>query len=235
MHGSKPIRTYHANVMRNPRLAKILEQRCFFLFMALLVLLVSVPFLGETTYGPVILTLVNVIVLLTAVVAVGRSRYSFVIATILVVPALVFRIMALKSSLAGHFALSWGFGAAFYVFTLAELLNYVLRRDLMTGDKLYGAVAAYMLVAFLWANLYGVLQYFYPGAYALGGVPTALSMADLIYFSFTALTTAGFGDITPVLLQSRFLTILEMVAGVMYVAILIARLTGVYPVVAKQS
>ena len=61
-----------------------------------------------------------------------------------------------------------------------------------------------------------------------------LDMAELIFFSFTALTTAGFGDITPVLIQSRFLTILEMVTGVMYVAILIARLTGVYPVVGKK-
>ena len=42
--------------------------------------------------------------------------------------------------------------------------------------------------------------------------------------------TAGFGDITPVSIQSRFLTLMEAVTGVMYVAILIARLTGVYPV-----
>jgi len=82
--------------------------------------------------------------------------------------------------------------------------------------------------------LYGLLQYFYPGAYALGGAPKALDMAELIYFSFTALATVGFGDITPVLIQSHFLTILEMVTGVMYVAILIAGLTGVYPVVVKE-
>lgn len=222
------------NVRRNPRLAQILDQRCFFLFLALLSLLIAVPFLSETAHGPVILTVVNVIVLLTAVAAVGRSRFSFVIAVLLVVPALAFRFLALQSSLPGHFALSWGFGAVFYAFILAELLNYVLRRDLMTADKLYGAVAAYILVAILWANLHGVVQYFYPGAYAFGGTPKALGMVELIYFSFTALTTAGFGDVTPVLVQSRFLTILEMVAGVMYVAILIARLTGVYPVVAKR-
>jgi hypothetical protein len=59
-------------------------------------------------------------------------------------------------------------------------------------------------------------------------------MTELLYFSFTAITTSGFGDITPVLMQSRFLTILEMITGVMYVAILIARLTGVYPVVTKK-
>ena len=61
--------------------------------------------------------------------------------------------------------------------------------------------------------LYGELQYFYPGAYAVGGTVKALNMGELIYFSFTALSTAGFGDISPMLIQSRFLTILEMVTG----------------------
>ena len=105
----------------------------------------------------------------------------------------------------------------------------------MTADKLYGAVSAYILIAILWAFLHGVLQYVYPGAYALGGTPQALDMGELILFSFTALTTAGFGDITPMLIQSHLLTILEMVTGEMYVAILIARLTGVYPVVRTKT
>ena len=218
----------------HPRLARMLEKRCFLLFLALLALLVALPFLSETAHGRVILTVVNVMVLLTAVAAVGHSRFSFVIALVLVVPALAFRFLALQSSEPGYLALSWGFGAVFYTFTLANLLQYVLRRDMMTADKLYGAVAAYILVAVLWANLHGVVQYFYPGAYALAGTPKALDMTELIYFSFTALTTAGFGDMTPVLIQSRFLTILEMVTGVMYVAILIARLTGVYPVVERK-
>lgn len=219
----------------NLRLSKILEQRCFFLFLALLSLLIALPFLAETAHGRLLITLVNVIVLLTAVAAVGRSWFSIVIALALVTPALVFRFLAFESNQPGYVALSWSFNAVFYAFVLTDLLHYVLHRDVMTGDKLYGAVSAYILIAVLWANLHGVLQYVYPGAYAFGGTPKALDMSDLIYFSFTALTTAGFGDITPVLIQSRFLTILEMVTGVMYVAILIARLTGVYPVVPKRS
>ena len=218
----------------HPRLEQILQQRCFLLFLALLALLIAMPFLSETSHGRMIITLVNVMVLLTAVAAVGRSWFSLVIASILVLSVLIFRILALESNSPGYFALSWGCNAVFYTFTLANLLNYVLRRDMMTADKLYGAVAAYMMVAILWAFLYGVLQYFYPGAYAVGGTPKALDMGEMIYFSFTALSTAGFGDITPVLIQSRFLTILEMVTGVMYVAILIARLTGVYPVVGAK-
>jgi hypothetical protein len=217
------------------RLQTLLEQRCLLLFWALVALLIALPFLGETPHGHAILAVVNVAVLLTAVAAVGRTWLSFIIAVILVLPALAFRFLALESGQSGHLALTWGFNAVFYVFILANLLQYVFRRDVMSRDKLYGAVAAYILIAIFWAQLHGLTQYFYPGAYTLGGKPQALGIADLIYFSFTALTTAGFGDIAPALMQSRYLTVLEMVVGVMFVAILIARLTGVYPIVDRRS
>jgi ion channel len=221
-------------VTLHPRWEQILEQRCFFLFLALLALLIALPFLAETAHGRLILTLVNVTVMLSAIAAVGRSRLSLVIAVVLVVPALVLRFLALGSNVPGYFAMSMAFNAAFYTYVLADLLHYVLRRDVMTGDKLYGAVCAYILIAVLWANLHGVVQYVYPGSYGLGGTTKVLDMTELIYFSFTALTTSGFGDVTPLLVQSRFLTILEMLTGVMYIAILIARLTGVYPVIEKK-
>ena len=213
------------------RMDEMLHQRCFILFLALLVMLVSMPFLSATTGGRWIIALANVVVLVTAVAAVGRTRLSFVIAILLALPALVLRLLSTGSPSPGQFALAWGCNALFYAFVLANLLHYVLRRDVMTADKLYGAVCAYVLIAIMWSFLHGVMQYFHPGAYALGGTPKALDMGELIYFSFTALSTTGFGDITPMLIQSRFLTMLEMVTGVMYIAILIARLTGVYPVI----
>jgi hypothetical protein len=221
-------------VTLHPRWEQIREQRCFFLFLALLALLIALPFLAETAHGRLILTIVNVTVMLSAVAAVGRSRLSLVIAVALVAPALVLRFLALGSNVPEYFAMSMAFNSAFYTYVLADLLHYVLRRDVMTGDKLYGAVCAYILIAVLWANLHGVVQYVYPGSYGLGGTTKALDMTELIYFSFTALTTSGFGDVTPLLVQSRFLTILEMLTGVMYIAILIARLTGVYPVIEKK-
>jgi ion channel len=222
-----------SNLDRHPRLAQMLAQRCFFMFVALLVLLVAMPFLVDSAFGRGLLGLLNLIILVTSVAAVGRSRVSSVIAIGLGLPTFVFQILAMQSGLAGHFALSWAFGATFYAFTIALLLQYVLRRNEMTADKLYGAVAAYIMIAIFWAFLFGVLQYFYPGAYAFHGTPLVLQLPDLIFYSFAVLTTAGFGDITPTLIQSRFPTILEAVAGVMYVAILIARLTGVYPVIKK--
>jgi hypothetical protein len=215
----------------HPRLALLLEQRCFFMFLSLLALLITMPFLADTASGRVAIGLLNLAILLTAVVAVGRSRFAFMFAAILGLPTVGFQLLALDSGETRHFALYWGFGAAFYAFTIGHLLHYVLRREHMTADKLYGAVAAYIMIAIWWAFMSGVLQHFYPGAYAFHGQIRRLDFSELIFFSFTVLTTTGFGDITPVLIQSRFLTILEAVTGIMYVAILIARLTGVYPVI----
>jgi hypothetical protein len=127
------------------------------------------------------------------------------------------------------------FNALFYLFIITNLFRYVFRLDLMSRDKLYGAVAAYILIGIFWAQLHALAQYFYPGSYTVEGATQVLDMPELIYFSFAALSTAGFGDIAPALIQSRYLTILEMIAGVMFVAILIARLTGVYPLVDKRS
>jgi hypothetical protein len=216
------------------RTHRMLEQRCMLFLFALVALLVAMPFLGETPWGQVILSIFNVAVLLTAAAAVGRTWRSFVIAVILVLPVLCFRFLSLYSGQSGHIALSWGFNAGFYLFILANLFRYVFRLDLMSRDKLYGAVAAYILIALFWAQLHCLTQYFYPGAYTYAGTPQALDVAELIYFSFTALTTAGFGDIAPAVIQSRYLTLLEMIVGVMFVAILIARLTGVYPIEDKR-
>ena len=219
----------------HPRLQRLLEQRCYLLFWGLLALLLATPFLAETVHGRWVIGALNVVILAAAVAAVQRSRVSLGIAVLLGLPALAFQVLAAASGMPMHFAASWGFNAAFYAFTIANLLRYVLRQDEMTADKLYGAVAAYVMIAIWWAFVHGLVQQFYPGAYFYQGASKALDMAELLFFSFTVITTAGFGDITPNLIQSRFLTLLEAVTGVMYVAILIARLTGVYPVAVKKD
>lgn len=56
----------------------------------------------------------------------------------------------------------------------------------------------------------------------------------MIYFTFTVLTTTGFGDVTPVLPLARALVTLEQLSGTLFIAILIARLAGIYPAKAEE-
>src|SRR2546426_10248609 len=110
-------------VTTHPRLAQMLEQRCFFLFLALLALLVAIPFLGETAHGRVIIVLVNISMLVTAVAAVGRPRVSLATAFSLSVPPLAFQLLALQSGDSGHQTLSWGCDTLLFPFTLRHLLR----------------------------------------------------------------------------------------------------------------
>jgi hypothetical protein len=212
------------------RLARVFTQRCFYLFFALMALLAVAPFLHESGSTRYVSYGVSVFILLAAIAAVGRTPLSFTVAVLLAAPAVGFLYLALKHDVAIWRIYSWAFTAALYFATTAQLLAYVFRRDVMTADKLYGAAAAYLLAGALWAYLYAIVQYFYPGALVAGGQAAAtLNPYDFVYFSFTVLPSTGFGDIVPVLPPARALVLLEQVVGVLFVAILIARLAGIFP------
>ena len=121
--------------------------------------------------------------------------------------------------------------AAFVSTVTVALLRYVLDRRPITTDKVFGAVAAYILIALSFASVFGLLQIVELQAFnaAHGNGPDGrLNWSDLMYFSFTVLTSTGFGEITPATPFARALVVLEQVLGVMYVAFLIARLANMY-------
>ena len=99
---------------------------------------------------------------------------------------------------------------------IGEVLRYILKRGPVTADKLHGALAGYIMIALLWALLYSLIESFTPGSFASEqvrhGEPN--TFFRLLYFSFTTLTTTGFGDITPVTDQARSVVMIEQFTGV---------------------
>ena len=212
------------------RLARVFSQRCFYLFIALAGAMVATPLAEISTRASMLLNLFDALVLLAAIAAVGRTTSAFVLAVILACTIMLAHV-AWKQTGDDSFKLlyMWSF-LLFCVATVVYLLIYVLRRDVMTMDKLYGAAAAYLMIGFVWVITYALVQHYIPGSFALAGAPVpALSPSDLVYFSMTVLTSTGFGDITPVRQPAKTVVIMEQIVGTLYVAILIARLTGTYP------
>ena len=115
--------------------------------------------------------------------------------------------------------------ALFYTYTIVRVLSYVLRTGDVTRDRLYGAVSVYLLLGVAWASVYAFVEALQPGSFAAAN-PTP--RIDFIYFSFVTLTTLGYGDITPVTDRAHSLALLEAVTGVLYIAVLIARLVSLY-------
>jgi hypothetical protein len=108
-------------------------------------------------------------------------------------------------------------------------LERTLRPGRINGYRVLGGIAGYLLIGLTWAFAYQLLIerapsaiYFEPGvAQSFPRQPT-----HMIYFSFTTLTTVGFGDIHPITPAARALTVAEALVGQLYIAILIASLVG---------
>ena len=206
-----------------------LRQRCFWLFAALLLLLIAVPFVEDAAYGRLILSICTLLVLVTGAAAVGHGGGSTVISSLLAVSTAVFLFFALVYQLPGFLLAAQIFGAAFFFAVTVYLMSYVFRRDVLDMDKLYGAAAAYLLLGVLWTYLYWILLIVSPGALTLGGEPLINGTpSTMLYFSFVTLTATGMSDIMPVDPVARMLCVLEMITGVLFIAVLIARLASSY-------
>lgn len=210
--------------------AKIFSQRCFYLFIALLTLIVVATAFQFVERGRVIFNIIHLLTLVAAVAAVGRSTTSFVLAFIFAGIVATLQIIGTTEADGVKLLWSWAFAAVFYVAALGYLLSYVFREDAISADKLWGAAAAYLMLSILWMYGYALVQAAIPQSFTLAGSSERLlTILDLLYFSITVLTSTGFGDIVPVSGPARSLVIVQEIVGVLFVAILIARLAGIYP------
>jgi len=120
------------------------------------------------------------------------------------------------------------------VFSLLSVLAFLLivlwwvyREGPVTGHRVRGAIAGYLLLALCFSLAYDLIEYVHPGSFTLplGGVEGIQARsASFLYFSVVTLTTVGFGDIAAVHPVARSLVMVEALIGTLYPAILLARL-----------
>jgi len=108
------------------------------------------------------------------------------------------------------------------------LLQRTLRRGEINVHRYQGAFATFLLLGVMFAQGYELVAMVEPGAFQVLGAPATYDtmLPKFLYYSFTTLTTLGYGDITPIHPYARSLAVLESLAGVIYPAVLIARLVS---------
>jgi hypothetical protein len=119
--------------------------------------------------------------------------------------------------------------APFYFYVSYGMIRYLFHDDRVTTDELYAAGAAFTVVAWGFAYVFVVCQIIWPGSFGADDLP----FFDLLFLSFTNLTSVGLSDIVPTMGHARSFVMIEQVAGVLYVALVIARLVGL--TVARQA
>jgi hypothetical protein len=125
-----------------------------------------------------------------------------------------------------------GLEAAFYFYATASLIAYMLQDQFATPDELFAAGATFTLLAWAFAHTYTVCQFFVPGSFGNFAEPGGTrTWMELLFLSFSTLSGVGLGDVVPLRPMARALVMLEEFAGVMYIALVLARLIGLLNVV----
>jgi voltage-gated potassium channel len=200
------------------------------LLIALGLLFVSLPFVEEIKGGDLILSVLLSLVLLSAVVAVASRRGAFIVALLLLIPAIAGRwINHFRPDLI-HPAVFLVAGLALVAFVVANLLRFILRAPSVTLEVLCASLSAYLMLGLMWTMAYWLVDQLTPGAFSFNTSNGTRSMNGFtgFYFSFITLSTVGYGDITPVSKIARWLAAMEAITGLLYVAVLIARLVSLY-------
>ena len=103
----------------------------------------------------------------------------------------------------------------------------MLKDHIVTRDEMWAVGATFTLVAWAFAYLYVVIQAVEPGSFTAAVKPDAdRTWTELLYLSFTTLTSVGLSDIAPIKPFARSVVMIEQLAGIGYVAILVSRIIG---------
>jgi hypothetical protein len=198
--------------------------------LALLVTLVLFyPLLDNSTAGRAGIAVFDLGILVFALRAASAGGYETRIGWLLVVPAMLLHAGGAYGLHPTIYAASLGAQAAFHAFVVSCLMRYMLRDEVMTRDEMFAAAGLYVLIAFVFAYLYALVEFLAPGAFFVNTTnnpDASTSWWELLYFSFTCLTSVGFGEITPVSDFARSLVMLEQMMGVLYLTLVISRLVS---------
>jgi hypothetical protein len=203
------------------------RKRYAILFYTLLLTFVASPLLATLQRRSTFIELLLVTNLLVAVLPIRTGNVRRIL-FVLVVTALAGRFFT--ASLGETFSsVNLGIWTLVGLLAAANALRSALRATAIGSEHIYAALSAYLLAGISLGILYWALEQAWPGSLSYGGgVVRSFTEADGIYFSFVTLATLGYGDFVPKTEVARGLTILEAVAGQLYLGVMVARLVSLY-------
>ncbi|HYY27107.1 MAG TPA: ion channel [Chthoniobacterales bacterium] len=201
----------------------------YFLCVLILNILVS-PFVDQFPGGFFVETALLTLVFLSALLAIG-GRLRTLVGAVLVAPALVGEWLSYWRPDLPFSAVIFGSGLLFIGFVVVEFLRFIVRAPQVDFGVLCAGIATYLMLGLLWSFAYILVDRLVPNSFVFTiGPVSSRSMNDFnaLYFSFTTLSTVGYGDIIPLSGAARMLAMVEAVFGMFYVTLLIARLVSLY-------
>lgn len=201
------------------------------LLIALVLMLLVIPFVDQMRGGNIVEALLLTLVLLAAVPAVGARGKMLAVGALLVTPALIGTW--LDHLWPGLLPKEVVLVAAmvFAAFAIGHLFRFIVRAPKVNSEVLCAAAATYLMLGILWMFAYALLARLEPDSFVftLKEDPhPSMARFEALYFSLSTLATISFADIIPVTNAARMLTLVQAMTGVFYMAVMIARLVSLY-------
>jgi hypothetical protein len=185
------------------------------------------PFLEEGAAGRAIFSVFGIAILGLVVLAVRSSSALTWVSVLLALPATVLLLIQAVTGDDTLLPYSSAFESVLYFYAGGALLFYMLEDHEITRDELYAVGATFTLVAWAFAYAYVVCQAIEPQSFTAAVDPRdARTWMELLFLSFTTLTSTGLSDVVPIKPFARSLVMIEQIAGLGYVAMVVSRLVG---------
>ncbi len=117
--------------------------------------------------------------------------------------------------------------------TVVMVVRRVLAKPTVTIQSIYGALSAYLIIGLMFASGYAAIEHLGETEFFANNQPA--NTQTFQYFSFTTLTTLGYGDFTAAESGGRSIAVMEALTGQVFLATLVARLVAAYRTSARPE
>jgi voltage-gated potassium channel Kch len=216
---------------KHPIITGILKGRFSLLLLSFVFLFLALPLIpAERMLLDKSISFFSLLVLLSCLRAITNHRIFFLFMVVLSLLNIgLGSTEILSHPNTAHFkTLVLGFRLIYYLLIFGSIMRYVLDSSPVTGDKIAGSISAYILMGIIWGIVYSLFYHLQPESFS---IPTQLQTPNTfnlwsIYFSFTTLTTLGYGDIVPRLQAAQSYAVMEAACGQIFLTVLVARLVA---------
>jgi hypothetical protein len=185
------------------------------------------PFMEGRSVGRALFSAFGILVLALVLLAIRSSPTVTWIGIALALPATGLLLVTAITNDDALLPYASGFEAVLYFYAAGGLIAWMVADHDITRDELFAVGATFTLVAWAFAHTYVVLQAIQPVSFTAAVNPNAdRTWIELLFLSFTTLTSTGLSDVVPIRAMARSVVMIEQLAGLAYVAVLVSRLVG---------
>lgn len=200
----------------------------FYLIVAIMAMILFAPFLKEFTRLRFLMDIFFSVIFISGIYAISHQKRYIVIAVLLALPMII--SLWAKYIFVSDYLIIVGrlFGILFFGFAIIHIGQFMYNAQDVTQDVLFAAIVVYLLMAIMWAFIFGLLELIHPGSFNSPEAHNLEASELFLYFSFITITTLGYGDITPANEMANSLAVVEAVVGQIYLVVVVAWLVGMH-------